>query len=162
MSTADSPDHGPARVLVAMYRGDGNIGLTPIVAQLVARGHAVRVLAGPGVRATRLPMNDRFLARIAATGATVVPFAQPAVHPLDDAPPRRGPVYGWTPETLKRIAVQTLSYRWSPAWAENMAAELRREPADAVMADFVLIGALAAAEAAHVPAAAVLHVPHPV
>src|SRR5260370_20855473 len=162
MSAAVSPGHGPARVLVAMYHGNGNVALiTPSVAQVVARGHAVRVLAGPGVRPTRLPIDDRFLARIAATGATVVPFAQPAVHPLDGTPPRRGLVYSWTPAILKRTAVQTLSYRWSPAWAENMATELRREPADVVMADFVLIGALAAAEAAHVPAAAVVHVTYP-
>jgi hypothetical protein len=40
-------------------------------------------------------------------------------------------------------------------------AELQREPADVVVADFVLIGALAAAEAAHLPAAALVHVTYP-
>jgi UDP:flavonoid glycosyltransferase YjiC (YdhE family) len=152
------PGDQPARVLFAMFQGGGNIPLiTPIVAALVARGHAVRVLAGPGVRASRLPITDHFLARIAAVGATAVPFALPAVHPFDDAPPLRGLVRGWTPEALERITAQAVPYRWSPAWAENVAAELRRELADVVVADFILLGALAAAEAAHIPAAAVVH-----
>ena len=34
---------------------------TPIFARLVERGHAVRVLIGPGVRETRLPVNDLHL-----------------------------------------------------------------------------------------------------
>jgi len=36
-------------------------------------------------------------------------------------------------------------------WAEAVASELEREPADVVAADFELVGALIAAEAAHVP-----------
>jgi len=39
------------RILFAMFQGGGNIPLIlPIVTRLVARGHDVRVLAGPGVR----------------------------------------------------------------------------------------------------------------
>ena len=158
MGMTVSPRDRPGRILFAMFQGGGNIPLiTPIVAALVGRGHTVRVLAGPGVRANRLPISDRFLARIAAVGATAVPFALPAVHPFDDAPPLRGLVRGWTPEALARITAQAVPYRWSRAWAENVTAELRREPADVVVADFVLLGALAAAEAARVPAVAVVH-----
>ena len=41
----------PARFLFAMFQGGGNIPLIlPIAARLVARGHAVRILAGLGVR----------------------------------------------------------------------------------------------------------------
>lgn len=49
---------------------------------------------------------------------------------------------GWTPKALARISAQAMPYRWSPAWAENVAIELRREPADVLVADFVLLGAL--------------------
>jgi len=146
------------RILFAMFQGGGNIPLIlPITARLVARGHDVRVLAGPGVRAGRMPVSDRFLARIAATGAMYVPFTMPATHPYDDAPPLRGLVRGWTPKALATVTAKVVPYRWSPAWAANMAKELDREPADVVVADFVLLGALAAAEAAGIPAAALVH-----
>jgi MGT family glycosyltransferase len=162
MDMAVSPGDRSARVLFAMYQGGGNNPLiTPIVAALVARGHAVRVLAGPGVRADRLPISDHFRQRIEATGATAVPFALPAVHPFDDAPPLRGLVRGWTPKSLARTTAQVVPNRWSAAWAENVATELRREPADVVVADFVLLGALAAAEAARVPATALVHIISP-
>ena len=146
------------RILFAMFQGGGNIPLIlPIAARLVARGHDVRVLAGPGVRADRLPVSDRFLARIAATGATHVPFTMPATHPFDDAPPLRGLARGWTPKVLSTATAKVVPYRWSPAWAANVATALGREPADVVVADFVLLGALAAAEAAGIPAAALVH-----
>jgi UDP:flavonoid glycosyltransferase YjiC (YdhE family) len=158
MGMAVSPGARPTRILVAMFQGGGNIPLiTPVVAALVARGHKVRVLAGPGVRPSRIPINDRFLRRIAQAGAAHIPFAMPATHPFEDAPPRRGLVRGWTPRVLAMATDQAVPYRWSPAWAENVAAELRREPADVLVADFVLIGALAAAEAARVPAAVLVH-----
>jgi len=134
------------RILFAMFHGDGNVPLiTPIVAALVARGHAVRVLVGPGVRATRLPVGDRFLARIAATGATHVSFTMPPTHPFDDAPAPRGLLRGWTPKRLAAATSTAPTLVWSPAWA------------DVVAADFVLLGALAAAEAAGVPAVALVH-----
>src|SRR5829696_6272601 len=93
----------PARFLFAMFQGGGNIPLIlPIAARLAARGHAVRVLAGPGIRAGRLPVSARFRERIAAAGATVVPFPVPDPHPFDGAPPPRGLVCGWTPTPLVR------------------------------------------------------------
>src|SRR6266545_1411004 len=87
---------GPARFLFAMFQGGGNIPLIlPIAAELVARGHAVRVLAGPGIRGGRLPVSARFRERIA--------------------------------------------------------------PADVLVADHFLPGALVAAEAARVPSAVLVH-----
>jgi hypothetical protein len=106
----------------------------------------VRVLAGPGVRANRLPVGDRFRQRIAATGATYIPFAMPATHPFDDARPLRGLARGWTPKSLATVTAKVVPYRWSPARVENVAAELDREPTDVV-----------AAEAAGVPAATLVH-----
>ncbi len=106
------------RILFAMFQGGGNIPLIlPIAARLVARGHAVRVLAGPGVRARRMPVSDRFVARIAATGATVVPFQEPDIHPFADAPPTRGLARGWTPTQLARATGNARPLLWSPAWA---------------------------------------------
>lgn len=122
------------RILFAMFHGDGNVPLiTPIVAALVARGHQVRVLAGPGVRATRLPVGDRFLARIAATGAAHAPFTMPATHPFDGAPAPRGLLGGWTPKRLAAATSTAPTTVWSSAWAENVAAELGREGADVVV-----------------------------
>lgn len=146
------------RILFAIVPDGGNIPLIlPIAARLVARGHDVRVLVGPGVRASRLPISDRFLTRIAATGATVVPFQEPDIHPFDDAPPTRGLARGWMPKRLARATGNARPLPWSPAWATNVAAELRRAPGDVVAADYILLGALAAAEAAGVPAVALVH-----
>src|SRR5438270_11967687 len=137
------------RILLAMFQGGGNIPLIlPVAARLVARGHDVRVLAGPGVRGGRMPVSDRFVARIAATGARYIPFAMPAVHPFDEARPQRGLVRGWIPERLADATSNAPTLLWSPAWAENLAAELRRAPADVVVADYILPGAPAAADAA--------------
>src|SRR3954469_23823219 len=99
------PDPGPgaadrplfARVLAAVFQGGGNIPLIlPVLAELAARGHAVRVVAGPGIRRSRLPVGQDFLDRLAMAGAKVVPFPEPALHPLDTAPAVRGLVHGWT------------------------------------------------------------------
>src|SRR6266540_7332491 len=75
MTASISSGGRPARFLFAMFQGGGNIPLIlPIAAQLVARGHEVRVLAGPGIRAGRLPVSARFRERIAAIGATSIPL----------------------------------------------------------------------------------------
>ena len=158
MHTSEVPSDRPLDILVAMFQGGGNIPLIlPIVSRLITRGHRVRVLAGPGVRASRAPINPRLLERIAATGATLVPFEEPDPHPLEEAPPLRGLVRGWTPKPLDPITANTRPSLWAPAWALNVAAELRRAPADIVATDYVLLGALAAAEAAGIPTAALVH-----
>ena len=55
MDISASPSGRPLDILVAMFQGGGNIPLIlPIVSRLVSRGHRVRVLAGPGVRASRI------------------------------------------------------------------------------------------------------------
>jgi UDP:flavonoid glycosyltransferase YjiC (YdhE family) len=140
------------RVLFAMFEGGGNLSLIlPVVARLVDRGHDVRVLAGPNVRAGRAPMSERFLPRIRATRATPVVLSTPTPHPFDDAH------FGWTPRWLDRITPNCPPLLWSRAWAEGVRDELARAGADVVAADFILLGALAGAEAAVVPAAALVH-----
>ena len=143
--------------LFAMFEGGGNLSLIlPIVAELARRGHDVRVLAGPNVRAGRRPMSERFLQRIGATGAAAVILPAPAVHPFDEAR-FRGLVGGWMPQWLERLTPNCAPLVWSMAWATGVRSELERAPADVVAADFILLGALAAAEAVDVPAAALVH-----
>lgn len=141
-----------------MFQGGGNIPLImPVVTRLVARGHQVRVMAGPGVRQSRLPVSTTFLQRIRAAGATVVPFRNPDSHPLDQASPARGLVGHWVPKAFRVVQREAQATLWAPAWAEQFLAELRKERADVAVIDFVLLGAIAAAEAAGIPAVVLMH-----
>jgi MGT family glycosyltransferase len=141
-----------------MFQGGGNIPLImPVVTRLVARGHWVRIMAGPGVRQSRLPVSPAFLERIRSAGVTLVPFADPEVHPMDDARPARGLVGGWVPKVFRWVQLEAQATLWAPAWAERFSAELRKAQPDVVVIDFVLLGAIAAAEAAGVPAVVLMH-----
>jgi UDP:flavonoid glycosyltransferase YjiC (YdhE family) len=145
-------------VLFAMFQGGGNIPLIlPVVNRLVARGHQVRVVAGPGVRASRLPVSPAFLERIRAAGASAVPFPDLDSHPLDHQAPDRGVIGRWAPKGFRVVQRETQTALWAPAWAEQLSAELRKAPPDVVVIDFVLLGAIAAAEAAGIPAVVLVH-----
>lgn len=146
-----------ARILAAMFQGGGNIPLImPVMDRLVERGHAVRILAGPGVRHSRLQISAGFVQRIAASGAVLVPFREPHAHPLDGVLPK-GILGRWVPEGFRGVTREAQTAAWAPAWAENIAAESQRTATDVVIADFVLLGALAAAEAGRVPSVALMH-----
>jgi hypothetical protein len=146
-----------ARILAAMFQGGGNIPLImPIMARLVELGHAVRILAGPGVRHSRLQISAGFIQRIAASGAVLVPFREPHAHPLDSAL-KKGILERWVPEGFRGVTREAQAAAWVPAWAENVAAESQRVPTDLVISDFVLLGALAAAEALGIPSVALMH-----
>jgi UDP:flavonoid glycosyltransferase YjiC (YdhE family) len=148
----------PAQILAAMFQGGGNIPLLmPVMAGLVAQGHHLRILAGPGVRPSRLPISESFRRRMAASGAEVVPFQEPDRHPYDRLQPTRGLIGGWVPKQFQTITGEARGLAWASAWAENVTAELRRAPADILVSDYVLLGALAAAEAAGVPSVALMH-----
>ena len=118
----------PASILVATYQGyPGDTDtpfLTPIVRRLIERGHTLRILLGPGVRQTRLPVSDRLVRRLADLGATMVPFRQPESHPFDSLPPVRGLIGGWIPKQFRGIPRQAQTVLWAPAWADNVASEL--------------------------------------
>jgi hypothetical protein len=62
---------------------------------------------------------------------------------------------------FRNIPGQAQTLLWAPAWADNVAAELRRTSADVIVADYVLMGALAAAEAARVRSVALMHMVGP-
>jgi UDP:flavonoid glycosyltransferase YjiC (YdhE family) len=156
---SSSGPHGfAARILVAMFQGGGNIPLiVPVLAELAARGHDVKVLVGPGVRPSRLSVSPDLLGRLANAGTKVALLREPKSHPYDNAPPVRGVIRGWSPPAFRRAPVEARPALWSPIWAEGVAQELRDRAADVVVADFVLSGALAAAEAAGVPGVALAH-----
>jgi hypothetical protein len=123
-----------------MFQGGGNIPLImPVVTRLVARGHQVRIMAGPGVRQSRLPISPAFLHRIHDAGATLVPFPDPEVHPMEHAPRARGLIGGWVPKTFRWVQLEAQAMLWAPAWAERFSAELRNAPPNVVVIDFVLL-----------------------
>ena len=129
----------------------------PVMARLVARGHTVRIMAGPGVRRSRLPVSGDLLRRISRSGATLVPFREPDPHPLDRVPPPAELFGSWAPRGFKGVAREAHTAVWAPAWAANVAEHLETSPADVIVADFVLLGALAAAEKAGIPSVALMH-----
>ena len=158
VDSGDTATRSPLDILFAMFQGGGNIPLiVPIVNQLTDRGHRVRVLAGNGVRSNRLPISPDFLSHLHATGAEVIQVADPEPHPFDITPPIQGLIRGWTPDYMKLIPLTARPNYWSPAWSQFVWSELQKASADVVAADFVLIGALAAAEAAGIPAAVIVH-----
>jgi UDP:flavonoid glycosyltransferase YjiC (YdhE family) len=141
-----------------MFQGGGNIPLLmPVMERLAARGHTVRILAGPGVRRSRLPVSADFLRRISRSGAALVPFREPDPHPFDSAPPPAGLFGSWAPRGFKGVAREATTAVWAPAWAVNVAEQLDTSPTDVVVADFVLLGALAAAEKTGVPSVVLMH-----
>jgi UDP:flavonoid glycosyltransferase YjiC (YdhE family) len=153
-----------SRLLVAMFQGGGNVPLLlPIVTRLAAHGHHVRVMVGPGVRPSRLPVSERLDRSLRAIGADVVHLREPDIHPLDVSPGNRGVALGWVSTAFRSVAAEARAARWIPHWTQEVASDLAREPADVVVADFVLVGALVAAEGAGVPSVALVHTvyPHP-
>jgi len=156
----ENPDRGKcAQFLFAMFQGSGNIPPILAVARgLVARGHNVRILAGPGLQPDRppRPISASFLEGVHAAGAGLI-LLQQARDPFASLPPVRGIIKGWTPRVFAAHVFLARRYMAAPVWAENVTAELDRNPADAVVADVYLPGALVAAEASGVPSAALVH-----
>lgn len=153
----------PLKILACMFQGGGNIPLIlPILAELVARNHRVRVMVGPGVRQSRLTVSPSLLQRVGEMGAELVRFHEPDIHPFDNPIfADRALVGSWTPASFRSVQGEARTPVWAPAWALNVLDELRREKADVVVADFVLLGALVAAEAARIPSVALVHTIYP-
>jgi UDP:flavonoid glycosyltransferase YjiC (YdhE family) len=151
-----------SRLLVAMFQGGGNVPLLlPIVTRLATLGYRVRCMVGPGVRSSRLPISDQLCRSLRTTGGDVIRVRAPEIHPLDVAPGPRGVVAGWVPTSFRAVAAEALAARWIPHWAHEVSSLLAHEPADALIADFVLVGALVAAESARVPSVALVHTVYP-
>jgi hypothetical protein len=147
-----------ARLLFAMFEGGGNIPLiTPVVGAVVERGHDVTVVAGPNIRRVKpgLP-SEGFLDRLRATGARVVRLLDSPIDPLDDFV-LGSALFGWTPSSLFGAVDVGRTARWSQPWADHFSSQLAAVRPDVVVADYFLLGALAAAEHARVPTAALVH-----
>lgn len=130
------------RFLFATWGGGGNVPPTLALArQLLGRGHSVRVLGPPSLRL-------RF------EGAGCVFDAYERVpNGIPSAAGKSG-----MGRVRAALLVMELA-RAAPAlgFAEDVLGELERVPVDALVVDFMLAGAVAAAERAGLPTAALMH-----
>ncbi len=137
----------PKRFLLATWEGGGN--LTPelsIAKKLIARGHSVRVIADPTVEG---------VAR--AAGCGFAPWSR-APHRLD-LDPSNDPLHDWTfGNPLKGFAYAVDNYFCGPAaqFAADTLEELDENPADVVLTDMIMFGAMIAAESRGIPHASLV------
>ncbi|MEX2557803.1 MAG: nucleotide disphospho-sugar-binding domain-containing protein [Actinomycetota bacterium] len=130
------------RFLFATWDGGGNVLPTLAIArQLRLRGHSVRVL---GPRSLRLQVDEAGCA-----------FAVYAHVPNRVASPGGAPVLGRARAAL--LSLELARAAPTRAFAGDVLLELERAPADALVVDFMLAGAIAAGEHAGVPTAALMH-----
>ena len=130
------------RFLFATWDGGGNVPPTLALArQLLGRGHSVRVLGPPSVRL-----------RFEGAGCVFGAY-QRVPNGVPTAAGTSGMGRGRTAHLVTEVA------RAAPAlgFAEDVLGELDRAPVDAVVVDFMLAGAVAAAERAGLPTAALMH-----
>ena len=137
-----------ASFLFAFRDGGGSVPPQLAVARrLVAWGHRVRVL-------TESP-SPAFSERLAGAGCVVVPCHPPAEEPI--LPPMRGLAFGWSPLILGMDGLAHGRHLQTPRWAGYVYNELRREPADVVVANDMQPGILIGAEATGVPVVSLIH-----
>src|SRR5262245_56672021 len=138
---------GPKRFLMAVWEGGGTLAPEMEIARkLIVRGRSVRVIGDPTVE----PM-----ARAAGCGFTSWVQA-PHRKNLD---PDTDIIGDWrfkNPLQLFAHAVDALFCGPAARFAADTLAELDRNPADMVLADVVITGALMAAESRKLPRAALV------
>jgi UDP:flavonoid glycosyltransferase YjiC (YdhE family) len=123
-----------------------------VTRELVARGHEVRVLA-----------HRAAAERVRATGAELIEIER-AVPDFDISRRETDTLRDWAAPNRYRAGMRLRDHGQLdllPGIASECAGLLVGWPADAVVFDWVLIGAAVAAEAAGVPAAALVHCPYP-
>ena len=144
------------RHLFVDWEGGGNLppGLT-LARQMVERGHRVRVLCDPADEAD-----------VNAAGCEFVSYTR-APHRLDKSA-ESDFIRDWEARTLmEALALSQDRVIFGPAlsYARDVLEELEREPADALVVNRTLYGAMAAAEKAVLPFAVLMpgiyEVPHP-
>ncbi len=129
----------PGRFLFVLWDGAGNIPPTLAIArQLASRDHILHCLGHRSLRQ-----------RIEAAGCTFVG--------LRHAPEWDSRQMTTTAEEVKFLFNHIL---FEPLFAQEVLNELQREPPNVVVVDCMLFTALAAAESAGFPAAALLHTPY--
>ncbi|HEX9968381.1 MAG TPA: nucleotide disphospho-sugar-binding domain-containing protein [Solirubrobacterales bacterium] len=136
------------RFLFVLWDGGGSVPPQLAVARrLVERGHEVRAIAPQVLRA-----------RVEAAGCAFVPYRRAPEH--DSRERERDLLRDWeahTPLGMLALVRDRVSVGPALAFAEDTLEELERRPADAMATDYLLLGPLAAAERAGVPAAALFH-----
>jgi UDP:flavonoid glycosyltransferase YjiC (YdhE family) len=139
-----------SRFLFLLWDGGGNVPpQLGIVRRLVARGHAVRVLAEPSLQP-----------EVASAGASFVSLSA-APHRFDRTPSSDF-VRDWEARTpIGEFGRARDRVMIGPArlYADDVLAELRREPADVLAVDWLLFGGALAGESAQVPTALICHNP---
>lgn len=128
------------RVLVGVVPVAGHVGpVSALVAELVRRGHGVRVHTGA-----------RFHDRFAGLGASVVPWSAAQDFDADDLAATFGEAKGSpTREVLALVRQGFLGT--APGQVRDLAAELRRQPADVLVADSMCLGPGMTSELTGVP-----------
>lgn len=123
-----------------------------ITRELVDRGHQVQVLTSSVARE-----------RVEATGAEFIEFR--GWHDdIDLTRPERDPIKDWAARNQLDAAKRTLGalIEVLPVGVRSYVQALERSPADVVVCDFLLGGAIVAAEHARLPSVALVHCPYPI
>jgi UDP:flavonoid glycosyltransferase YjiC (YdhE family) len=121
--------------------------------RLIQRGHEVRVLAHEAARG-----------RVQRTGAEFVPFKR-AYPALDMTRPETDPLHDWDVRTRLGAGLrvrENILFGLLADTARDCAEALEEWPAQAIAFDWMLPGAALAAEAAGLPAVALVHCPFPI
>jgi MGT family glycosyltransferase len=127
----------PCRILFTTFDGGGNVApIMAVVARLLARGHDVRVMSDTVNRDEVDATGARFRSWTRAPNKTV---RDRELDPRDWA--------AATPEQAMSEMVQYFICGLALAYAEDVIAELEREPADLVINFDMLLGVMAACEA---------------
>jgi MGT family glycosyltransferase len=138
----------PRSYLFVTFEGGGNVPpVLGVVRRLARRGHAVRVLTEPCLRAA-----------VESAGARFVPFTRHFTR--EDR--TRDLIGDWearTPIGALRRSLDRVVFGPAPVVAAETYREIERESADVVVADLMMPGALVAAEAAGVPRVVLFHMP---
>jgi UDP:flavonoid glycosyltransferase YjiC (YdhE family) len=141
------------RVLQTLLAFSGNAPpQLAVTRSLVERGHDVRVVAHRAGRE-----------RVERTGATVIEV-EGSTAELDLTRAETDLVRDWAAKTSLGAAVRLRDRGMIdplPEGTRQFAAVLRDWPADVVVFDWLFLGAAVAAEAAGIPAAALVHCPYP-
>lgn len=139
-----------SRFLLVLWDGGGNVPpQLGIARRLVARGHDVRVLTEPSLAGEVTGVGARFVSLRTAPNRV-------------DRAPESDFVRDWEARTpIGEFARTRDRVLIGPAarYAADVLAELRREPADALVVDWLLFGGALAGEAAGVPTALICHNP---
>ncbi|HEX6234150.1 MAG TPA: glycosyltransferase [Jiangellaceae bacterium] len=138
--------------LLALWAGGGNVPpQLGLARQLAVAGNRVRVLAPAALQQ-----------RIEAAGLEFEPYRNTPEH--DESDPARSVIRDFelrSPIAAAKAQRDRLLGDFAEPVAKDILAILERDPADTVVFDFMLLGALFAAEKADIPAAMLVHTIYP-